>query len=136
MRIRESVPAKLGIAVVLAFAIAWVAAECSSPEAKADPAVGCQTQSGFWLFHGTQRDLCDGPRRGDGSWVRAREFYTPAHQVPLSTYCSGGSYYSSCSTTGGYWQPRTSNGVEVYPVTDGTVLGDEPGWIPPFGVSA
>jgi hypothetical protein len=93
-------------------------------EAKADP--GCQTDF-WWTLGSTQRTLCDGPTRPDGSWMRAREFWTPAHQVPLSTYCSGGLYYSSCSTSGGYFQQRTSKGVEVYPVTPDTVLPDEPG---------
>ncbi len=108
---------------VLAFSAAlWVAGA-----AKADVPSGCQVDRGVWLFKGTTRTICDGEFRPDGSWLRAREFWTPAHYVPLSTYCSGGAYYSSCSTSGGYWQDRTSNGVETYVVFPSNVLPDEPG---------
>ncbi len=95
--------------------------------ASADP--GCRTDF-WWTWGSTQRTICDTPRAADGTWVRYREFWTPAHNVPLRTYCSGGRYYSSCSTTGGYWQPRTSKGIENYPVNDSNVLPDEPGWLP------
>lgn len=95
-------------------------------EARADTLSGCETVP--WGFLGSsQRSVCDGALRADGSWLRAREFWTPAHNVPLTTYCSGGIYYSSCSTSGGYFQPRTSKGVETYVVTPDTVLPDEPG---------
>lgn len=93
--------------------------------ARADDLSGCQDD--FWFtFGSTRRVLCDGVTRPDGSWLRAREFYTPAHQVPLRTSCYG-SYYVSCTTTGGYYQERTSTGVETYIVTPDTVLPDEPG---------
>lgn len=96
-------------------------------DAHAD-APGCISQF-WWTLGSTQRTICDGPIQADGSWHRWREFWTPAHRVPLRTYCSGGSYYSSCSTTGGYFQERTSKGIEDYPVTVATVLHDEPGHI-------
>lgn len=100
----------------------------ASAEAHANPpGFSCQTTSGIWLFKGTRRDLCDSAIRPDGSWTRLREFYTPAHNVPLTTYCSGGIYYSSCSTSGGYFQPMVSNGVENYVVFPDNVLPDEPG---------
>lgn len=92
---------------------------------------GCVTDSGLWLFHGTRRTICDTPRRADGSWTRLREFWTPAHQVPMTCNTYGSRNYSSTNCSGGYFAPETSNGVENYPVTDATVLGDEPGWIAP-----
>lgn len=98
-----------------------------APPAQADNVSGCQDEFKLIPFQSTRRLICDGDFRPDGSWWRAREFYTPAHQVPLHTYCSGGVYYSSCSTSGGYFQPRTSNGVETYIVFPDNVLPDEPG---------
>ncbi len=60
------------------------------PECKNDP----------WGFLGSQtRTICDGPRAADGSWVRFRMVWVPAHNVPIRTSCS--SY--SCTTTGGYF---------------------------------
>jgi hypothetical protein len=103
------------------------AATITTGVAKAEPAVGCQDDFWFVPFQSTRRTICDGAIRPDGSWLRNREFYTPAHNVPLTTYCSGGRYYSSCSTSGGYFQPRTSQGIEDYIVTPDTVLPDEPG---------
>ena len=86
---------------------------------------GCVSQ--FWLYNlrGTTRTICDGPRFPDGSWKRAREFFAPERYVPVT--CSWGSYGGSCY--GGYTL-RELNILDVYPVTDATVLPDEPGWIP------
>lgn len=93
--------------------------------AKADPGIGCETI--HWGFLGGQRrTVCDTPRRADGSWTRAREVWVPAGYVPRSTYC--GSY--SCSSSGGYYRERGTVAYEQYPVTDDTVLPNEPGWLP------
>ncbi|WP_243858130.1 hypothetical protein [Mycobacterium sp. DL440] len=94
-------------------------------EAKADPGVGCETIR--WGFLGSQRrTICDTPRLADGSWMRARVVWTPAGWV--RGYCSFGTYYSSCSQ--GYYREETLQAKEVYPVNDGNVLPDEPGWLP------
>lgn len=111
----------LSLGVLVALGAFW------ATDARADTVSGCQVDRGLWLFKGTARSICDGEFRPDGSWLRAREFFTPAHYVPLPSYCSGGRYYSSCSTSGGYWQDRTSSGVETYVVFDYNVLPDEPG---------
>lgn len=117
--------------VVVAFGAATV-------EAKADtvlpPGTHCQTTNGIWIFKGNTRDICDTPRNADGSWTRYREFYTPEHWVNARSSCYGSYGYRSCTYTPGYWQPFTSNGVEVYPVSDAPgapnpPLWDEPGWI-------
>lgn len=93
--------------------------------ASADPIpAGCQADRGFWLFKGTVRSICDTPQRPDGSWTRYREFWTPAHWVRGSGYCSR---YGGCSYTEGYYQERTTNGVENYVVFPDNVLPDEPG---------
>ncbi|AFN37765.1 hypothetical protein FGG44_gp77 [Mycobacterium phage MacnCheese] len=115
------------VRVVLAAAAVAAAAVGLAPTASADSQYdpGCKVD--LWGFLGSSRRMiCDGPIRPDGSWLRSREFYVPAHQVPLRTSCYG-SYSISCTTTGGYFQERTSDGIEVYPVTPDTVLGDEPG---------
>ena len=107
--------------------MAGVAMGLAAPPAHADGLSRCEFSVGFWLFKGTNRMICDGVRRPDGSWLRVREFYTPEHYKPLTTYCSGGRYYSSCTTSGGYWVPRASSGQETYVVFDYNVLPDEPG---------
>lgn len=93
--------------------------------AKADPP-NCDTV--LWGFLGSQRrTVCDGPLRADGSWQRARVIWTPAHEVPLSCFTSGGTYFSSTSCSGGYFVNETVNDTDKYPVTPDTVLPDEPG---------
>lgn len=107
-----------GVGALVAAGIAYAG------EASADPA-GCTTD--LWGFLGSQRrTICDGPILPDGSWSRGRLFWIPAHQVPLRTSCSG-TYYVSCTSTGGYFQPYTEIGLETYWVTPDTVLPDEPG---------
>lgn len=127
-RLTRAIVAAAVVVLVLALGTLWAA-----QRAEAMPADQCVDQ--FWLvpFQANRRTICDGPIQPDGSWVRLREFYTPAHDVPLRTYCTSGSYSSSCTTSGGYWQPRTSLGIEAYRVTADTVLADEPGHI---GLSA
>lgn len=96
-----------------------------SARAGAAPGVGCETIR--WGFLGAQlRTVCDTPRRPDGSWTRAREVWVPAGWV--RGYCSFGTYSSSCSQ--GYYRERGTVAYEEYPVTDATVLPDEPGWLP------
>ena len=102
--------------------IAW----STDAHADADPSIGCETIR--WGFLGSQRrTICDGPRRADGSWTRARVVWTPAGYVPRSTYC--GTY--SCSSSGGYYREETLQAKETYVVFDSNVLPDEPGWLPP-----
>ena len=118
--VRRFLAAMASAAVLTGCGTLWLAGE-----AKAAPGVGCETIR--WGFLGAQRrTVCDTPRRPDGSWTRAREIWTPAGWVRGG--CSFGSYYSSCSD--GYYQPRGLVAYEEYPVTDGTVLSDEPGWLP------
>lgn len=89
--------------------------------ARADVGIGCETIH-WGLFGGQRRTVCDTPRRADGSWTRSREVWVPAGWV--RGYCSYGSCY------GGYYRERGTVAYERYPVTDGTVLPDEPGWLP------
>jgi hypothetical protein len=97
-----------------------------APSANADVQPGCQNDR--WGFLGTQtRSICDGPKEADGSWVRYRMVWIPAHRVPLSTSC--GSY--SCYTSGGYWQDEQVFEKVKYPVTPDTVVPGEPDWLPP-----
>jgi hypothetical protein len=80
-----------------------------------------------WGFLGYQRrDICDGPRRPDGSWERTRMIFTPAGYV--SAYSSCG--YYSCSYHPGYYREETVQGFERYIVFPSNVLPDEPGWLP------
>lgn len=93
--------------------------------ARADVGVGCETIR-WGLFGAQRRTVCDTPRRADGSWTRSRLVWVPAGYVPRSTSC--GTY--SCSSSGGYYRGRGTVAYEQYPVTDETVLPDEPGWLP------
>lgn len=63
----------------------------------------------------------------DGSWIRFRMIWTPAHQVPFRTSCS--TY--TCTSSGGYWVNEQIFSKEKYPVRPETVLPDEPAWLPP-----
>ena len=88
--------------------------------------LGCETI--HWGFLGSQlRTVCDGPVQPDGSWMRYRVVWVPAHHVPYSTYC--GTY--SCSSSGGYSVGQTVVAKEIYVVFPTNVLPDEPGWLPP-----
>lgn len=111
---------------VMAFGAIMAYAIMGSIPAHADPIPpNCVVQP--WGFLGSQqRGLCDGPVRPDGSWMRHRIIATPAHQVPMTTSCYG-TYYVSCRSYGGYFQPYTESDNETYPVTPDTVLPDEPG---------
>lgn len=92
--------------------------------ARAD--ANCETIHWPALFNwGQVRTICDNPIAADGSWVRGRMIWTPAHQVPFT--CSGGYYYSSCS--GGYFVGDTIAEETAYPVTADTVLPNEPGYL-------
>jgi len=106
-------------AAIGAFAAAWF----SAPEAKAVP-VGEGCVEDFWMWNGLRsatRMICDSDRAADGSWLRARGFFDDEYYVPFRC----GRY----SCWGGYWMPELKV-IDRYRVTDGTVLGDEPGWIP------
>ena len=63
-------------------------------QADAAPGVGCETIAAPGLLNWLQkRTICDTPKRADGSWTRARQYWTPAHYKPVSCYrwsCSGG----------------------------------------------
>jgi hypothetical protein len=109
--------ATVGIGYAVAILL-WI---LLSPPAKASPGIGCETL--HWGFLGSQfRTICDGPRQADGSWMRARRVWVDERWIP--GYC--GTYYCSA----GYWRSEGTVAFETYPVTDATVLPDEPGWLP------
>ncbi len=96
---------------------------CWSARADAAPSVGCETIAAPGLLTwGQKRTICDTPRRADGSWTRARQYWTPAHYVPVSCY--------RWNCTGGYDVGDTVSRYEEYVVFDSNVLPDEPGWLP------
>lgn len=95
-------------------------------QAQADPIVACKTDGWGFLFS-QRRELCDGPLRPDGSWLRRRIIYVPAHQVSTTCNTYGTRWSSSTTCSGGGWQPYREISNETYPVTPETVLADEPG---------
>ena len=96
------------------------------PKAKADAISGCEDMIWLMPFQSTRRAICDGERRADGSWLRVRVHYTPEYYKPARTSCYG-SYYVSCTTTGGYWVDYNEFSKDSYLVNDGNVLPTEPG---------
>lgn len=119
------------IVVVVAFCVLVGLFVMSLSPAKADTAIpgfgqGCETVH-TGLFREQRRTVCDGPKRADGSWEREREIWIPAGWVP--GFCSGYDWTSSCTQS--YPRARSTVAYEQYPVTDATVLSDEPGWLAP-----
>lgn len=108
--------------LALSAAAIVAAAVAVAPNANATP--GCESIP--WGFLASQvRTLCDGPIQADGSWMRTRVIWVPAHQVPFR--CTYGTYSSSC--TGGYFVDDSIVSSERYPVRPETVLPDEPGYL-------
>ncbi|AVJ50255.1 hypothetical protein I5J36_gp38 [Mycobacterium phage Mendokysei] len=91
---------------------------------------GCTARTDLWGFLGSQRRvICDWPRQDDGSWIRERVFLIPAHHVPFTCDTYGGYCSAHTSCSGGYDVDTQILDDQAYPVTDATVLSDEPGFI-------
>lgn len=99
----------------------------ASPPANADVVSGCEDTVWLMPFQSTRRAICDGVRRPDGSWLRARVHYTPTHYVPRRVNCTSSRYSSSCTETGGYWVDYREASSDTYIVFDYNVLPTEPG---------
>lgn len=92
----------------------------------AEPGMGCERIN--WGPFGWQyRTICDLPKRPDGSWMRARRVWTPAKTI--APYCN----YYTCS--GRQYFAENTVAFETYPVTDQSILPDEPGWLPTGSVT-
>lgn len=113
------------IVVVVAFCVLVGLFVMSLAPAKADiPGFGQGCETVHWGFLGSQRrTVCDDVRRPDGSWNREREIWVPAGMV--------GGWCTEYGCTLPYYRDRATVAYEEYPVTDATVLGDEPGWLRP-----
>ncbi len=98
-----------------------VAAGITAAPAQADYDPGCQKSLFLYGLRMTNRTICDGPIREDGSWMRIRNFYSP--QYWRSGWCGAYSCYM------GSWIPEFDKTDGPYPVTPETVLPDEPGHI-------
>lgn len=116
-------------AVSIAALLTVFSSVTATPTASATP--GCESIR--WGFLGMQtRQICDGPIRPDGSWMRERIIGVPAHYVNPSSSCSGGRYYSNCTYYAGGWVDDQIQSHEVYVVTPDSVLPDEPGHLGAF----
>jgi hypothetical protein len=126
----------LAFSAAAAFAASTLSALSAAPIAGADP--GCESIR--WGFLGSQtRQLCDGPIRPDGSWMRTRTFLVNAYQeyneicTPSFTgsfsdsFPGGFSGGESCTRYPTRWVPERVKSEETYVVTPDTVLPDEPG---------
>lgn len=114
----------LSAAAVASIAVGAPADGHADPGPAAGPTMGCEVVhwGAFWY---DRRKICDGPKQADGSWQRIRTTYNAEHTDPYSCLSSG-------DCIGGRYNPDTIYGQEAYPVTDATVLPDEPGWLPPY----
>jgi len=107
---------------VIAAAAVLVSLPLAAPAQAVPVGEGCVED--FWMWRGLRastRVICDSDRRPDGSWERRRGFFANEYYVPFQC----GRY----SCWGGYWVDELKV-IDTYPVTDATVLPDEPGWIP------
>lgn len=111
-------------------ALAALALIGTAPVAQAQ-GFGCERVNWGFLGLTQKRDICDGPRRPDGSWERTRMIFTPAYTKRPTSYCSGGPYYSSCSYDPGGFVPETTQELVSYIVFDYNIPPGEPGWLPP-----
>lgn len=117
---RRVLAATLALAALIIVGLGYAAGHAHAAVGR-----GCETIR--WGFLGSQlRTICDTPRYPDGHWDRQRIIWTPSHFVP--TTCYSGTWYANCS--GGYRVGDTLQAKEAYPVNDGNVLPDEPGWLP------
>jgi hypothetical protein len=105
------------------------AATIHAPAAKADVPPNCEARPSGFLGLKT-RDICDGPIRQDGSWMRHRIIGIPAHYENPSSDCSSSEYSSHCTYYPGGWVSERDFDDETYSVTASTVLPDEPGHMP------
>ena len=103
------------------------AAVIMAPTASAVPiGEGCVEDFWMWGLRPASRMICDGERQVDGSWLRVRGFFDGAYTTnPYSRcYSYGCTYYPS------RYVPELNVIDPAYVVTDGTIPGGEPGWIP------
>lgn len=107
-------------------ALAGAAIFTATPAEAASSGEGCV--SDFWMWKGlrsAERLICDGERQADGSWMRVRGFFDDAYTTNGYSSCSR----YSCTYSPPQYVPELKV-IDQYVVTDATVLGDEPGWIP------
>ena len=97
------------------------------PVAQAIPSgTGCERVNWGFLGLTQKRDICDGPRQSDGSWLRTRYIFVPAGYVSASSSCS----YYSCTYHPGYYHEESTVAFEQYVVFDDNVPPGEPPWLP------
>ncbi len=119
------------LATIVASAVIAASAILTSPPAGAGPiGEGCVEDFWMWNLRSASRMICDGERQADGSWKRVRGFFDAAYWTRPRTSCSGGTWSSTCT----YYEPEFVPALEVidppYFLTDSTIPGGEPGWIP------
>jgi hypothetical protein len=99
------------------------------------PEMGCETIH-WGAFGMDRRKVCDGPQQPDGTWQRTRTIWTPASYSSSSCLdhydTDSGLSENTIYSCNGHWTPESVDDQETYPVTPGTVLPDEPGWLPPY----
>ena len=118
-------------AKIVIYAVIAASSILTSPPAGAGPiGKGCVEDFWMWGLRGATREICDGERQADGSWWRVRGFFDEAYWTRPRSVCSGGTWSSTCT----YYEEELVPALEVidprYLVTDDTIPGGEPGWIP------
>ena len=116
--------------IVTSAAVA-AAAILTSPPAGAGPTgEGCVEDFWMWGLRSASRMICDGERQADGSWRRVRGFFDDAYWTRPYSSCSGGAWSSVCTYYEKQYVPKLEVIDPAYFVTDDTIPGGEPGWIP------
>jgi len=112
---------------ILATITVAATAVVTAPAASAGPVgQGCVEDFWMWYLRSATRMICDGERQADGSWLRVRGFFDSAYVTNPYSRC----YSYGCT----FYPARYIEELEVidpaYVVTDDTIPGGEPGWIP------
>ena len=119
------------LAKIVTTAAIAASAIITSPAAGAGPVgEGCVEDFWMWGLRSASRMICDGERQADGSWKRVRGFFDDAYWTRPYSSCSGGAWSSTCT----YYEKELVPALKVidpaYFLTDDTIPGGEPGWIP------
>lgn len=119
------------IVKLVSSAVIAASAILTSPPAAAGPlGEGCVEDFWMWSLRSASRVICDGERQADGSWKRVRGFFDAGYWTRPYSSCSGGAWSSTCTYYEKEWVPELRVIDPAYFLTDATIPGGEPGWIP------
>lgn len=111
---------------VIAAATAVTSVGLAAPASAGPVGEGCVEDFWMWHLRSASRLICDGERNADGAWVRRRGFFDGAYWTNPYTSC----YRYGCTYYPSRYVAELSVVDPAYVLTDSTIPGGEPGWIP------